>query len=92
MKIVLEERDARFVTTKEEYLGDIRWLVVKLGERLFYVQRSTNRYSPHREDNKDFLRVIDEMLVKEMEVMLTKALIEATARVPEGPIDLKSGG
>lgn len=97
MKIVLERgfehSDYQFATTTWQH-GNIRWLVVNIGGKQFHVRReftddSVLYGSQYREK---FMEYVDELLVKQMEHMLTKIFENACGAVPEGvDIDPQTG-
>jgi hypothetical protein len=87
MQLVLERKDVRFTTTVDENLGKIRWMVVKIGGKLFNVRRQFDKYSFRFGDEQQFEEEIDKLLVKEMEYMLTKHLTAAAAAIANGPLE-----
>ena len=91
MKIVLETSDYRFADTVCSPLGEIRWLVVTIGGKQFNVRREFDRYSYPFGGEDAYHEEIDKLLICEMEFMLTKALTEAAATVPDGPLATRPG-
>lgn len=88
MKIYLEREDVRFVTTSCPPLGDVRWVVVVVGKKQFYVHREIDPM-PAYMDADMARREVDKLLMREMEQMLTKMFREAAAAAPEGPMEIR---
>jgi hypothetical protein len=88
MKILLEPGDYRFVTTVCPPLWNVRWMAVTVGGKLFHVRREYDRLRYYG-DEDNLNRVIDQLLIEEMEYMLTKHLSLAAALIPDGPLEIK---
>ncbi len=79
MKIQLELEDFRFVTTRDSFTGENRWLLVKIGQREFFVKRNTSLGQSKQEEEW-----VDRFLAEKMELMLTKVFLESCAAFKEG--------
>lgn len=83
MKIQLELEDFQFTTTNDNFTGENRWLLVKIGKRKFYVRRNVPLMSMSHGKQE----WVDRFLVNQMETMLRKVFMDACESVPEG-VDL----
>jgi hypothetical protein len=79
MKIQLELEDFRFVTTRDSFTGENRWLLVKISQREFFVKRNTSLGQSKQEEEW-----VDRFLVEKMEFMLRKVFVDACAATPLG--------
>ncbi len=82
MRLKLDFEDVRFATTTSEHIGNIRWMVVNIGEKKFHVRRQMDTF--YHPDEEKFRDEIDKLLIKEMEYVLQKVLEEACNAVPDG--------
>lgn len=84
MRIKLDIEDVAFVSTSIQHLGDLRWMVVRVGERQFCVRREIKGTAALYFDREKYIRQVDELLIREMEVMLAKVFVDACEAVPPG--------
>jgi hypothetical protein len=80
MRIKLELDEFRFATTSGEF-GTQRWLLVRVGGKDFYMQRSYEGWMPRNKDRDD---AIDRMLIEKMQVYLEAMLLHGAAQMQEG--------
>ena len=88
MKIQLEQEDVRWATTICPPLGNIRWLAVKVGGKLFHVRRELDPMSAYM-DHEAAKAEIDKLLLREMEIMLAKTFRDACEAVPDGEVAIR---
>jgi hypothetical protein len=62
-----------------------RWLIVRVGEKLFHVEARTDPYHfSYR--GEQWKEEVDKLLIREMEHMLTKLFEKAAAETPDGSV------
>ena len=86
--VVLETFDYKFITTDSQF-GRIRWLVADVGGRKFHVRREFDGYvavPPPFARKEEFEKQADELLILQMQYMISKALIKGIDLVPDGEI------
>ena len=88
MKLVLEKDDFKFANTYWENLK-FRFLVVKIGDKIFNLKREISDIWYFQEEEK-FLAQVDEILIEQMEHILTKVFEQRMANVADGEIILKN--
>lgn len=88
MKIILEKGDFKFANTFWEKLK-FRFLVVKIGEKTFTTQREISEVY-HYWDEEKFITKVDEILIEQMEHILTKVFEQSMENVPDGEVALKN--
>ena len=84
MRIKLDIEDVAFATTSIHHLGDMRWMTVRVGERQFCVRREIKGTAALYFDGEKYIRQVDELLIREMEVMLGRVFVDACEAVPQG--------
>jgi len=88
MKLILEKSDFKFANTYWENLK-FRFLVVKIGDKIFNLKREISDIWYFQEEEK-FLAQVDEILIEQMEHILTKVFEQRMANVADGEIILKN--
>ena len=88
MKLILEKSDFKFANTYWENLK-FRFLVVKIGEKSFTTQREISEVY-HYWDEEKFIAKVDEILIEQMEHILTKVFEQSMENVPDGEIILRN--
>lgn len=84
MRIKLDLEDVRFYTTREPDFGDIRWMVVTINGKSFYVQRRIDYYLELTKTGREM--AMDELLVSKMEHILEGVFYAGVAATPDGPL------
>lgn len=83
MRIKLDLEDVRFYTTRED-TGEIRWMVVTLNGKSFYVQRRIDPYLAFKTPGRE--NAMDRLLVEHMEHILEGVFYAGVAATPDGPL------
>ena len=89
MKIRLDLEDVRFATTRlhhgnqMEVVGSIRWMVVRVGGKDFYVNRTMSGYGLYG-GNISCEKSIDNHLIAVMELVMKRILEHGAEHIPEG--------
>lgn len=84
MRIKLDLEDVRFYTARSEDTGDIRWMVVTIKGKSFWVQRRIDYHLEFKTPGRE--RAMDELLVSQMEHILEGVFYAGVASTPDGPL------